>query len=146
VCVSTLCANLNPTFALNVGPDDIAVLPEGQLNLSSAFTGPTLGPKDFDIVISFTNPFVYNPLKGNLLLDARIFSGASSTFFDATDMVDTSDGMSRRWSIDGVDSVSSIYSDSLGLITKFTSTAVPEPCSLTLLALGALMLVARKFV
>jgi PEP-CTERM motif len=135
--------NLNSTFALNVGPDDVTVFPEGPLTLSSAFIGPSGGPKNFDIMVSLTTPFIYSPANGNLLLDVRVFDGASSTFFDATDdLPDTSDGMSRQWSVDGVNSTVTTFHDSQGLVTKFTFTPVPEPSTPALLGLGGASLIA----
>lgn len=47
--------SLSMVFAQNVGPDDTVVY-SGALPLSSNFTGPPLGPKDFDIVIDLQTP------------------------------------------------------------------------------------------
>src|SRR5205823_14144179 len=49
---------LNQTFANNVGADD-TIVHSGSLSLSSAFTGPNGGPKNFDIVIPLSTPFPY---------------------------------------------------------------------------------------
>jgi hypothetical protein len=64
---------LSPVFASNIGADNAVVL-TGPLLLSSAFTGPANGPKDFDILIALQNPFVYDWAKGNLLLDVKNFT------------------------------------------------------------------------
>ena len=66
---------LSTTFANNVGPDDTVVF-SGALACSSQFAGPLNGPKDFDIVIPLTTPFLYNPAAGNLLVEIRNFSGS----------------------------------------------------------------------
>jgi hypothetical protein len=66
---------LSPTFANNVGFDDTVVF-SGPLTISSQFTGPPNGPKDFDIIIPLSTPFLYNPAAGNLLLAVRNFSGS----------------------------------------------------------------------
>ena len=68
---------LSSTFANNVGFDDTVVF-NGALNISSQFTGPPGGPKDFDIVIPLSTPFLYNPAAGNLLLEVRNISGSST--------------------------------------------------------------------
>ncbi|HWN97523.1 MAG TPA: metallophosphoesterase family protein [Methylomirabilota bacterium] len=68
--------SLSPIFANNVGNDDTVVF-SGPLLLSSRFNGPPGGPKDFDIVIRLTNPFLYNPAVGNLLVEVHNFSGSS---------------------------------------------------------------------
>src|SRR5205823_2210425 len=65
---------LSTTFASNVGADD-TIVHSGPLALSSAFSGPAGGPKAFDIVITLTTPFRYDPAAGNLLLDVRNFGG-----------------------------------------------------------------------
>ena len=67
---------LSSTFASNVGSDDTVVF-SGSLSLSSQFTGPVNGPKDFDMVIPLTTPFLYNPAAGNLLVEFRNFSGST---------------------------------------------------------------------
>src|SRR5436190_7804718 len=52
-------SELQPTFAANVGPNDTVVF-SGSLPLSSSFTGPVSGPKEFDIIIPLSTPFVYD--------------------------------------------------------------------------------------
>ena len=69
-------------FAENVGPDETVVF-TGPLALSSSFTGPAEGPKDFDIRIPLTTPFLYDPKSGNLLMDVRNFEGGTLLPFDA---------------------------------------------------------------
>jgi hypothetical protein len=59
----------------NIGLDETVVF-EGPIGLSSQFAGPTNGPKAFDIVVPFTQPFLYNPDGGNLLVDITTFSGS----------------------------------------------------------------------
>lgn len=61
---------LSSTFAENIGSNETTVF-SGSLPISSQFTGPANGPKDFDIIIPLQTPFVYNPAQGNLLLDLR---------------------------------------------------------------------------
>jgi hypothetical protein len=50
---------------------------EGPLVVSSDFTGPTGGPQDFDVIISFSTPYLYNRAAGNLLFDFRRLAGAT---------------------------------------------------------------------
>src|SRR5207249_8841041 len=87
---------LSTTYANNVGADDTVVFTRGALTLSSAFTGPPDGPKDFDIIITLTTPFLYNPALGNLLLDVRNFGGGFTTVLDAVPN-QTGDGVSPVW-------------------------------------------------
>ena len=109
--------NLSTTFANNVGPDDTVVF-SGSLALSSVFTGPESGPKDFDIVIDLQTPFLYNPAAGNLLLDIRNFSGGFATWLDAQFF--NGDSVSRIVTqMAGGDSPTANFSDTLGIVTQF---------------------------
>jgi len=140
---------LSPAFANNVGADDTVVFGRGALALSSQFTGPVGGPKDFDIVINLTTPFLYNPAAGNLLLDVRNYNSTiSTTQMDAVDLV-AGDPVSRVISHygDGVNDATAYYVDSVGLVTDFRfapAGVVPEPSAWLLLgtslalSLGAL--------
>jgi hypothetical protein len=120
---------MSTTFANNVGADDTVVYARGSLSLSSADTGPAGGPKNFDIVINLTTPFLYNPLAGNLLLDVRNFGGGQTTDFDAER---ATDGSSRVLNESVAGATGS--ADSVALVTEFRFTpAVPEPSSWLLL-------------
>ena len=127
---------LSTTYADNVGADDTVVFDRGSLTLSSAFTGPPDGPKDFDIVITLTHPFFYDPANGNLLLDVRNFGGGTTTFFDA--VATFADGTSRLFNsnVNGTTGTT----DTSGLVTGFT--IVPEPSSVAMLFAGAGALLA----
>jgi len=62
---------LSTTFASNVGADETVVFNShnNAIDISSAFDGPSDGPKAFDIEIPLTTPFDYNAAEGNLLLE-----------------------------------------------------------------------------
>ena len=126
---------LSTTFANNVGADDTVVFARGALTLSSAFTGPPSGPKDFDIIITLTTPFLYNPALGNLLLDVRNFGAGSTCSFDAVNT--PGDGVSRVFSTTSVNDTTG-STDSLGLVTGFN--IVPEPGTAMLLVGGGTLL------
>jgi hypothetical protein len=127
---------LSSTYANNVGTDDTVVFARGPLTLSSAFTGPPNGPKDFDIIITLTTPFLYNPALGNLLLDVRNFGGGSTISFDAVSPL--GDGVSRLYNSDVNSGTGS--TDSVGLVTGFI--IVPEPGSAAMLLVGGGTLLA----
>lgn len=110
---------LSKTFGDNVGSDDLTVY-SGKLALTSAFSGPDTGPKDFDIIITLKTAFLYDPSGGSLLLDVRNFSGGKTTQLDAHDAPDST---SRIWS-DDVMSPTATASDpypSVGLVLRFLS-------------------------
>ncbi len=135
---------LSTTFEDNVG-GDVTTVYSGSLLMSSANTGPSGGPKDFDIIIDLKNPFLYDPNQGNLLLDVRTFSSSTTASFDAEKTF--GDSISRVYSLDPNASIADV-ADTTGLVTKFTTTpatsipeptAIPEPSSTVgLLAFGAL--------
>jgi len=135
---------LSSTFANNVGGDD-AIVFNGALSLSSSFTGPAGGPKDFDILIHLTTPFLYNPANGNLLMDVRNFNGGTTTPFDSVNTA--GDAVSRALTFSG--GVNSPTADggvnTTGLVTEFLGTSIPEPGSLALLLSGGLALAALRY-
>lgn len=116
---------LSQTFASNVGGNDRIVY-SGALTISSSFTGPANGPKDFDIIIDLRSPFLYDPRMGNLLLDVRNFSAGTTTFFDATYV--GGDSVSRAATFSGgtVESATAQFADTLGLVTRFQYAFLPQ--------------------
>jgi hypothetical protein len=46
----------------------------GDVTVASGFTGPTNGPKDFDIQFPFTTPYSYHPANGNLVVNLIVNS------------------------------------------------------------------------
>jgi len=127
---------LSQTFANNVGSDDTVVF-NGALALSSSFVGPLTGPKDFDIVINLTSPFLYNPAEGNLLLDVRNFSNTTTVFFD---LEFSDDSISRVFSIgNGFVNSPTGQTDSAGLVTRFEflQQPVPGPADLAVINLSS---------
>ena len=116
----------------NLGPDKV-VFQTGDLALSSAPS--TASPRPFDITIPLPTPFVFNPAQGNLLLEVINYGGGSSTPFDATDVL--GDEVSRLWiNTDGgafAPEGNNDFSASIGLVTHFTYTVIPEPSAAALL-------------
>lgn len=125
---------LSGNFSANQG-SDFTVVHSGGLTLSSASSGSG-GPQPFDIVISLTTPFLYDPSAGNLLFDWQNFSSEDFFPLGQLDAVFLSgDSVSRMYELSA--SASFGLSDTLGLIAQFTTTAaVPEPATLALLGLG----------
>jgi hypothetical protein len=108
---------LNSTFASNVGANDTIVF-QGALTISSQVSGPASGPKDFDIIVPLTTPFVYIPAAGNLLMDIRNYSGSGAGVY-LSGSSSGSDDCSRAaafdpnsptgWTDTGVDALELVY-------------------------------------
>lgn len=114
---------LSSIFASNVGPDEVTVF-NGSLAVSSAFTGPAAGPKDFDIVFPLTTPFVYDPAQGNLLVDWRNVAGSTATFVDAGQA--PGDGASRAFAL-GAGSTVATTVDGGAEVIRFCYTPTNRP-------------------
>jgi hypothetical protein len=83
----------------------------------------------FDLTIPFTEPFVYDPAAGNLLLEIFNFSPHPfpANFFDA---VQNDPGVSNTRDMFDFDTQQHIFmTNAVGLVTQFTFT-VPEPGAL----------------
>jgi hypothetical protein len=124
---------LSTNYNSNDGADNTQVF-GGSLHLSSAGV-----PGLFDIAITFTTPFDYNPAQGNLLLDVKNFSGGTTTQFG--DECTSGDTVSRLFNLNNDPTgAASGLTDTCGLVTEFVtgSVSVPEPSSLAVLAVGLL--------
>jgi hypothetical protein len=131
---------LSPVLSNNLGADNTTVL---------TFNVPASG-ESFGTSFTFKNttPFNYNPAKGNLLLDivvtdqqnVPIFSGNSYNDADNRGIV-TSRAYALRGSPIG-------FADSIGLVTTFNASTVPEPSAflplLGMLTWGVVLLRAAR--
>lgn len=131
---------LSTTFADNLGSDDTEVY-RGALSLATADLAGPGGTRVFDILITFAVPFLYDPARGNLLLDIRSFGDSDVVSYDAHNL--SGDAISRVFG--ELDAASGI-ADSSGLVTAFDFVAatVPAPGTLILLLAGALALHAGR--
>ena len=121
------------TFSENVGPDETIVLPRTAVHLESR---PTLsGPNNFDLVINLQTPFRYDPNKGSLAIDFLTHGlHIPSPLVDAQkegipkNFVTLNSGIDQEFTSDFYPSP----------ILRIGFSAVPEPTTPMLLALGGL--------
>jgi hypothetical protein len=86
-------------------------------------------------------PYLYDPSRGNLLLDVTVFSQTTPLGFGLDGSRSTTDGTSRVFHSNPPPFTGPfpVISDGLGLVTTFETRAVavvPEPASLLLVATG----------
>jgi hypothetical protein len=116
----------------NVGADAVTVY-AGSLSWVSANSGIV---HPFDLAVAFTTPFFYDPAAGNLLLE--VFNDSDvlplDYFLDAES--EQGDGISRV--VQGVTTAGQpvTVAGTVGLVTEFAFSPVPEPATAMLLALG----------
>ncbi len=126
--------SLSPNFGENAGPD--AVVVAGGLLGILAVDSP--GVRAFEVRIPFTTPFFYDPSRGNLSMYIGTAPGSTSLMLDAQFVAGDSVG---RVFGDGTSGTV----DSLGLVTRFDFTPVPEPSSWLIAGIGALLVFWHLF-
>ena len=124
-------SSLSSTFATNVGPDDQVVY-NSALTFTSAGS-PTSGAGPFDLLVTLTTPFLYNPSAGNLVLDIRNFDSTFTGFVDGG-----SDPSTRLNFVDNSTTAATGTVQNFGLSTRFTFAPVPEAS--TTVSLGLLLM------
>jgi hypothetical protein len=137
--------SLSPVFSENIGHDHQVVL-NGLVKISGDFSA-SMRPQKFDVRFVFSQPFIYRPGSGNLLLDVKNFSGTliPGGLFGYPALNATLQSPS----------VASIYAGSVSansgqaagaLVTQFRVTPVPEPSELAFasFAVGIFQLMRRK--
>lgn len=113
---------LGSTYANNIGTG-ATVVHDGIWNFA-AFSGDPATPNPFTVRLPLTNPFVYDPGAGDLLMDMEIRSSASSSSGGAFERADVNLGVWRVYSNDGNPTGATGTVGSNGLITEFTEGAV----------------------
>jgi hypothetical protein len=125
--------SLSPVFDENGGLDGITVR-AGTLGVFAPNTGAS--PRPFELRIVFTTPFFYDPSRGNLAVSIAAL-GSRDILLDA--QLASGDSVGRVY---GPNALSGTV-DSLGLITQFEITPVPEPSAILLGLTGWFLLGTR---
>ncbi|MDF5727704.1 MAG: hypothetical protein PUP92_06600 [Rhizonema sp. PD38] len=121
---------LSSHFEENLGSDYTQVF-DGEWKISSKNIASSGGIKNFDIVLNFLKPFIYDPTKGNLLLEYKKFTPEiTGSKFDSEFVFD--DSISTEIAAGDANALNAApqFSSTLGLVTQFKVTSVPEPSSL----------------
>jgi hypothetical protein len=132
------------TFATNRGSDYKQVLSgSGALWNSAGCTG--VNPCAFDIVFTFTTPFLSDPSKGNLLTDLFVtgYNGTGTGEFDVENyLVPAAAKVGELVSFTAGSPTGSVeFSDN---VTQFTFTSTPEPSTFLLFAGATLAAMVRR--
>jgi hypothetical protein len=115
----------------NIGLDETIVLPRSTVSLSSPNAVPG-GPNSFSVVNPLPTQFYYNPARGNLLMDARVygFSNINNLDWDSS----PTDGVSAALAV--VTSSTAGIITSTAPVTQFVFVPVPEPSTVASLIFG----------
>jgi hypothetical protein len=119
------------SFSANVGPDETVVLQ--RTSMSFVITYPTSGLHPFDVKVPLTNPYLYFPQNGNLLIDIFAYGGRTDVPRFDRGQVTTSRMYRGTISLD-----SSALRDT-SLVLELTVTPVPEPNTISLLAFSSFL-------
>ena len=136
-------SSLSSTFAANVGLNDQVVY-NSALTFTSAGS-PASGAGPFDLIVTLTTPFLYNPSAGNLVLDIRNFDPAFTGYADLG-----SDPSTRLNFVDNSTTAATGTVQNAGLATRFTFAPVPEASTtvslglLLALGMGGLVVAAKR--
>ena len=132
---------MSTVFADNVGLDNTLVY-SGPLAVNGAGCPAGPNPCPFTLNFTFQTPFLYNPLKGSLLIDLFITDFAAST--GELDAVDFSPNFGPVAGLINVAGQASGEFDPGADITQIRFTAVPEPATMTLLLSGLGVAAVRR--
>lgn len=131
---------LSPVFAENRGSDGLTIW-NGALSVSG---DPPSGmpPAPFNPVIPSDSPFYYIPSQGNLLLDVAASGGQAFLPGSLDAQLVVGDPVSRVFSLNGNSPTGT--TDTLGLVTRFDITIIPEPAGGLLLMTGLVLVILLK--
>lgn len=108
---------LSTRFDDNLGPDTTLVF-SGDVSWTTDGAGPAEGPRAFDYIVPFQRPFLYDPAKGNLLIDWRV--GDTGGAIPGYDAVSYADGQTRFLVASSPYASDAVYSSAQVLVVQFT--------------------------
>ena len=132
---------LSGVFSENVGANDTPLI-NGSFRLGVSAATPFDDAGTPGAAIFLSTPFLYDPSQGNLLMDIHNFGGGGTTWGDppffGPAYVDAWNFAGDRVSSVSANSVGAVSgtASTLGLVTQFGMTPVPEPSTVALLTVG----------
>jgi hypothetical protein len=133
---ATTVDRASTVFARNIG-DDFTIVLDG--TITESFDDASLPPTTFDFILDVANTFIYDPSRGDLLMQVLVRGTYAFTFFDAS-LSPQQDVTTRIWSLRTDATVGTIGLPSspngpYGLVTQFQF--IPEPS--TIAQFGAML-------
>ena len=116
---------LSMTFSENLGTNDTVVF-SGAMNVASSFTTLANGTKAFDIDLPLQTSFLYDPSKGNLLLDIRNFTGCDALLYNNV-VSSGSDTVSRILSLGNPNATGASFQDTAATIVEIGYVPASSP-------------------
>jgi hypothetical protein len=136
VLLSTANGPFSASLEQNHG-DNVFVVYDQALTLSGNVP-PGTTPSNFDLQISFTTPFLYNPSEGALVVEIRKYGGGETlSGLAGADIPGSTFYFDRGFGVQTLNNA--------GLETRFSYQVVPEPTTSLILLCGAVALwLARR--
>ena len=135
---------LSPVFASNVGEDAKTVIAKETAVVIANGRGPDPTDPFATAFVFFDKPFLFDPSKGNLLVDIRFFKDVLASTYDAETVMGDSVSSVSAFSLNTGQVPTVGTPTTLGFVTAFTYHPVPEPSALVLGALGLGLALTRR--
>jgi len=116
---------LDSVFSQNIGADDTVVF-SGAMIVDSSFITLSDGTKAFDIDLPLQTPFLFDPSRGNLLIDLHDFTGCGATLYNSS-APGVVDAVSRVFNSSSANATTASASDSGGGVIQVGYIPAPLP-------------------
>ena len=138
-------SSLSPVFAFNYGPDRATVYSQSDVRWVLRQVPNGISP--FDAVIPFPSPYLYDPSKGNLLVELRLLHVSPGLHLDAHRRQAGPDGEALIFQAGGSPDEILVADDvnhGVGLVMRLSFDPIPEPISTFSLVLGLFVLFLHR--
>lgn len=134
--------SVSPVFAENLGPDARSVYSQGPVAWSLRHIPGRANP--FDAVLRFSAPFLYDPSKGNLLIDVRLIGADSDAALDVDgpSIVPPEIAFFVRASTAINPSIQAGDLNGGAYVTQISFSPIPEPSAIAFFAFGFVIMLS----